>query len=201
MARVKICGINSQDALDAACGADWVGFNFYPPSPRFVTPAQAANLVGGPLRVGLFVAPTNDDIAATLSIASLDILQVYADQRRTGEIRAKFGLPVWRAIGIATSDDLPTASENVDGFVIETKALPGAALPAGNGTPFDWSLLDGWTSPLPWLLAGGLDPANVRAAITESHAPAVDVSSGVERQRGIKDPALIRAFIAEATAR
>ena len=201
MARVKICGISSQEALDAASSADWVGFNFYPPSPRFVTPAQAANLLGSPLRVGLFVAPTNEDIAAALSVASLDILQIYADRRRTSDIRAEFGLPVWRAVGVGTSDDLPTAGENVDGYVIEAKALADAALPAGNGTQFDWSLLDGWTSPLPWLLAGGLDSANVRAAIAESHAPAVDVSSGVERQRGIKDPALIRAFIAQATTR
>ncbi len=201
MTRVKICGINSQEALDAASGAEWVGFNFYPRSPRFVTPARAASLEGKPRRVGLFVAPTDDDVAAALAMASLDILQLYADPQRASEIRATFGLPVWRAVGVAAPDDLPKAGENVDGYVIETKAPVDAALPAGNGVCFDWSLLEGWTSPLPWLLAGGLDLANVRAAIAGSRAPAVDVSSGVERQRGVKDPDLIRAFIAEASGR
>lgn len=200
MARVKICGINSREAIDAAATADWVGFNFYPPSPRFVAPVDAAALVGPPLRVGLFVAPSDDDIAAVLAAAPLDILQIYADLPRTAEIRRRFGLPVWRAVGVATATDLPAPGEAVDGYVIEAKAPPGATLPAGNGTAFDWSLLDGWKSPLPWLLAGGLEPANVRAAIAGSRAPAVDVSSGIERQRGIKDPDLIRAFIAEARA-
>ena len=201
MARVKICGITSQEALDAASAADWVGFNFYPPSPRFVTPAQAADLVGRPLRVGLFVAPRDDDIAAALAVTPIDVLQVYADAQRAQQIRATFALPVWRAVGVSAAGDLPTAGEAVDGYVVEAKAPPGAALPAGNGVPFDWSLLEGWTSPLPWLLAGGLDPANVRAAIAGSRAPAVDVSTGVERQRGVKDPNLIRAFIAAARAR
>ena len=198
MARVKICGINSREALDAAAAADWVGFNFYPPSPRFVTPAQAADLVGTPLRVGLFVTPTDDAIAATLAIAPLDILQIYAGPQRTGEIRSRFRLPVWRAVGVAEAADLPSAGESVDGYVIEAKAPPGAALPAGNGLQFDWSLLDGWTPPLPWMLAGGLDARNVQAAIAGSRAPAVDVSSGVERERGVKDPDLIRGFIAAA---
>ena len=201
MTRVKICGIKSQAALDAASAADWIGFNFYPPSPRFVTPMQAADLTGSPRRVGLFVAPTDDEIEAALAVARLDTLQIYAEPQRTTEIRTKFGIPVWRAVGVGRSVDLPVPGEQVDGYVIEAKAPSDAALPAGNGTPFDWSLLDGWTAPLPWLLAGGLDPANVRAAIAKSKAPAVDVSSGVERPRGVKDPDLIRAFIAEATTR
>ncbi len=200
MTRVKICGIKSQAALDAASMADWVGFNFYPPSPRFVTPTQAAGLTGSPLRVGLFVSPTDDDIEAAIGVAGLDILQIYADPHRVSDIRARFGVPVWRAVGVAAARDLPTPGEPVDGYVIEAKAPADATLPAGNGMSFDWSLLDGWTSPLPWLLAGGLDPANVRDAIAGSHAPAVDVSTGVERQRGVKDPDLIRAFIAEARA-
>ncbi|MDT7952366.1 MAG: phosphoribosylanthranilate isomerase [Acetobacteraceae bacterium] len=200
MARVKICGITSQESLDAAAEADWVGFNFYPPSPRFVTPARAAALEGGPVRVGLFVAPTDDEIEAALALASIDILQIYADLPRIRAVRARFARPVWRAVGVAAAQDLPTSSDEVDGFVIEAKAPPDAELPAGNGRPFEWSVLDGWTSPLPWLLAGGLDPENVRAAIAASQAPAVDVSSGVERQRGVKDPDLIRLFIAEARA-
>ena len=165
-----------------------------------MSPAAAADLVGKPLRVGLFVAASDDEIEAAIVVSSLDILQIYADPRSVSEIRERFGRPVWRAVGVAAANDLPTAGESVDGYVIEAKAPADATLPAGNGMQFDWSLLDGWTSPLPWMLAGGLDKANVRAAIAGSGAPAVDVSSGVERQRGVKDPDLIRAFIAEARA-
>lgn len=198
MARVKICGINGPAALAAASEADWIGLNFYPPSPRYVTPAQAAALVGGPTRVGLFVAPDDDEIAGAVAVAALDILQVYVHAARAAEIRRRFGLPVWRSIGVSSRADLPDGLDDVDGYVIEAKAPPGAILPAGNATTFDWTLLAGWKSPKPWLLAGGLNPGNLRAAVAASGAPAVDVSSGVERQRGIKDPALIRAFIAEA---
>ncbi|MGI4793102.1 MAG: phosphoribosylanthranilate isomerase [Janthinobacterium lividum] len=201
MAQVKICGINSPEAFAAAAVADWIGLNFYPPSPRFVTPAQAASFGPGPTRVGLFVNPTDDDLSATLAVASLDILQLYAPPRRASEIRRRFGLPVWRAVGISDRSHLPTEGEDVDGYVIESKAPPDATRPGGNATPFDWSILSGWTAPLPWLLAGGLDPANVRAAIAASNAPAVDVASGVERIRGVKDAELIDAFIAEARAR
>ena len=201
MARVKICGINSPDALAAAAHADWIGLNFFPRSPRYVTPAQAAALTGGPARVGLFVDPSDDDLAATLAVAALDILQIYAGPDRASDIRRRFGRPVWRAVGVAAAADLPAAGEEVDGFVIESKAPPTAERPGGNALPFDWSVLSGWTAPRPWLLAGGLDPANVRSAIAESGAPAVDVASGVERQRGVKDAGLIDAFIAEARAR
>lgn len=202
MTRVKICGINSPDALAAAADADWIGINFYPPSPRHVTPEQAASLVGGPTRVGLFVAPSDDEIAAATAVAALDVLQIYADPARAADIRRRFRLPVWRSIGVSSRADLPCDADSVDvdGYVIEAKAPPGAILPAGNATVFDWTLLAGWRSPKPWLLAGGLDPTNLHAAIAASGAPAVDVSSGVERQRGVKDPALIRAFIAEARA-
>lgn len=198
MARVKICGINSPDALAAAADADWVGFNFYPSSPRAVTPSQAAGLSGGPRRVGLFVEPCDEEIAVALEATRLDILQIYADPHRAAQIRRKFDRPVWRAIGVASAADLPAPGEAVDGYVIEAKAPNGAALPGGNAVSFDWSLLKGWPAPLPWLLAGGLDPDNVRAAIAGADASAVDVSSGVERQRGRKDPALIRRFIAAA---
>ena len=200
MAHVKICGINSPESLLAARDADWVGFNFFPKSPRYVTPNQAASLTGGPTRVGLFVAPTNDELDATMSVAVLDILQLYVDPVRASEIRRRVGRPVWRAIGVTSRDDLPTATEDVDGYIIEAEAPAGTELPGGNATAFDWSLLRGWTSPKPWLLAGGLDVQNVGRALAESHASAVDVASGVERQRGIKDPDLIRAFIAEARA-
>ncbi|RZK88140.1 MAG: phosphoribosylanthranilate isomerase, partial [Methylobacterium sp.] len=171
---------------------------FYPRSPRFVTPTQAASFSGGPTRVGLFVDPNDDDLAATLAVVSLDILQLYAPPGRVGEIRRRFGLPVWRAVGVSDRSHLPIEGEDIDGYVIESKAPPDATRPGGNAVSFDWSILRGWTAPRPWLLAGGLDPANVRAAIAASDAPAVDVASGVERTRGVKDADLIDAFIAEA---
>ena len=204
MIRVKVCGINSDAAFDAAvaAGADWIGFVFFPPSPRAVTPAQAAALsarhAGGPLRVGLFVEPETDAVAAALAALQLDVLQLYVAPARAAELRVRFGVPVWRAVGVSARAELPTTAEGVDGFVIEPKPPEGATRPGGNAVSLDWSLPAGWRAPAPWLLAGGLTPANVAEAIRASGADAVDVSSGVERARGEKDPALIRAFVAAA---
>jgi phosphoribosylanthranilate isomerase len=204
MARVKICGINDAPAMLAACaaGADWIGFVFARGSPRVVTPDQAEALSalhpGGPLRVGLFVDPGEDEIEAALEAVPLDVLQLYAAAERAAELRAAFGVAVWRAIAVRTPADLPAAAEPIDGYVLEAPAPQGASLPGGNGAWRDPALLRGWTAPLPWLLAGGLTPGNVATAIAASGAPAVDVSSGVERARGVKDPALIAAFIRAA---
>ena len=201
--RVKICGINDAVGFDTSveAGADWLGFNFFAPSPRYVTPAQAASLSarhqGGPLRIGLFVAPSLDDIAQTLATVQLDALQIYGPMDFPA-IRARFALPLWRPIGVATATDLPTDPRDADTLLIEAKPPTDATRPGGNATSFDWSLLHGWTAPAPWLLAGGLTPANVAAAIHTTNAPAVDVSSGVESTPGQKDPARIRAFIAAA---
>ena len=200
MARVKICGINTPEAHAAAASADWIGLNFFPRSPRFVTPAEAAALAGGPTRVGLFVDPTDADLADTIAVARLDILQIYAPPGRASDIRRRFGLPVWRAVGVSSPSHLPDPGEDVDGYVIESKAPAAATRPGGNAVAFDWSILRGWAAPLPWMLAGGLDPVNVRTAIAASGAPAVDVASGVERVRGVKDAGLIQTFIAEARA-
>jgi phosphoribosylanthranilate isomerase len=203
--RVKICGINAPDAFDSAigAGADWIGFNFFPASPRYVTPQKAAALSarspGGPLRVGLFVEPTPGMIAATLDIVRLDVLQLYGVADLSAMTR--FGPLIWRAIGVATAGDLPTVACGADALVVEAKPPPGASRPGGNAMRFDWSLLRGWTAPLPWILAGGLTATNVAEAIRISRAEAVDVSSGVEAKPGVKDPALIRAFIAAARSR
>jgi phosphoribosylanthranilate isomerase len=203
---VKICGLNEPEAFDAAVasGADWIGFNFFPPSPRFVTPGQAAILSartrGGPRRVGLFVDPTDAALAETLAEIPLDALQIYAAPERASEIRRRFGRNVWHAVGIATAADLPRAADGFDGFIIESKPPKGATRPGGNALAIDWTLTAGWSAPKPWLLAGGLTPANVVEAIRASGATAVDVSSGVERAPGIKDPELIRAFIQAARA-
>jgi phosphoribosylanthranilate isomerase len=205
-ARVKVCGINSEDAFDAAieAGADWVGFVFFPPSPRFIMPARAAELSArhpaGPPRVGLFVDPTDEAVETALAAVPLDILQLYAEPARAAWLRRRFARPVWRAVGIATRADLPDDAACADALLIEAKAPPEATRPGGNALRFDWSLLARWRAPAPWLLAGGLDPDNVAAAIAASGATAVDVSSGVESAPGVKDPDLIRAFIAAARA-
>lgn len=204
MARVKICGLNDEAGFDAAvaAGADWIGLNFFPASPRYVTPARAAALAAraphGPPRIGLFVKPTEAEIGAVLDRLRLDALQLYTDAATAAAIRARFDLPVWLAVGVAERADLPTRADGIDALLIEAKPPPGATRPGGNATTIDWGLLAGWQAPCPWLLAGGLTPANVAAAIRASGADAVDVSSGVESAPGRKDPALIRAFIAAA---
>jgi phosphoribosylanthranilate isomerase len=203
--QVKICGINDAAAFDTAisAGADWVGFNFFPPSPRYVAPAQAAALSarspGGPSRVGLFVDPAPEAVATALDTVRLDILQVYGAVDLAA-LRARFGLPIWRPIGVAMAADLPVAAGAADRLLIEAKPPPDATRPGGNAVRFDWSLLRGWHAPVPWILAGGLTADNVAEAVRITGAWAVDVSSGVELTRGVKDPALIRAFIANARA-
>jgi phosphoribosylanthranilate isomerase len=204
MNQVKICGLNDAAGFDAAveAGADWVGFVFFPASPRFVTPETAAALsarvVGGPPRVGLFVEPTLVSIAQVLDRVHLDVLQIYGAAGELAAIRAAFGLPIWRAVGISHAADLPGDLQNADRLLLEAKPPAGANRPGGNATTFDWSVIRGWTSPAPWMLAGGLTPDNVAAAIRQTGAQAVDVSSGVERSKGVKDAALISAFIAAA---
>lgn len=204
MIQVKICGINTPEAIDAAAdaGADWVGFVFFPPSPRAVTPAQAAALSthrpGGPARVGLFVDPTDDDVAAVLAALPLDVLQVHGAPGRAAALQARFGVPTWAAVGVGGDADLPRTASGVAGLLLDAKAPDGAPLPGGNAVAFDWSVLRGWAAPVPWLLAGGLTPGTVAEAVRVSGASAVDVSSGVERSRGVKDAGLIRAFVAAA---
>ncbi len=203
MIGVKICGLNDAAGVEAALagGAGWIGLNFFDRSPRHVTPAQAASLVSGlpptPLRVGLFVDPADSALADTLRAVKLDVLQIYAPAARLADIRARFGVPVWRSVHVTVAADLP-ADAGEDGFVIEPRPPAGATRPGGNAAVMDWSLLAGWRAPKPWLLAGGLRPDNVAAAIAASGATAVDVSSGVESAPGVKSPALIRAFIAAA---
>ncbi len=204
MVKVKICGINDPVGCDTAAeaGADWLGFNFFPASPRYVTPFTAATLSarfeGGPLRVGLFVEPTEAAIASVLDVVHLDILQIYGVLGDLAMIKGRFGLPIWRPVGVDSPADLPTDTMGADGLLLEAKPPAGADRPGGNAAAFDWTALRGWDAPAPWMLAGGLTPANVGAAIRETGAKAVDVSSGVEKRRGVKDPGLIRAFVAAA---
>ncbi len=204
MVRVKICGVNSAEAFDAAAdaGADWIGFVFFAGSPRAVSPAQAACLAarrpGGPARVGLFVEPSDAEIAASLALTPLDVLQIYAPPARVADIAARFGRPVWRALGVGSAADLPAAAGPAEALIVEPRAPSAASRPGGNGQAMDWSILRAWAPAYDWLLAGGLTPANVGGAIAQSGARAVDVSSGVEHAPGKKSPDLIKAFIEAA---
>ncbi|MFZ6762395.1 phosphoribosylanthranilate isomerase [Pseudoroseomonas sp. WGS1072] len=207
-ARIKICGLNDAEGYDATlrAGADWAGFVFYPASPRAVTPSRAAALIarGGaaaPVPVGLVVDAADDEIAAILAEAPLGLLQLHGSEtpERCAAIRARFGLPVMKALGVSGAADLRRLEDYapaVDRFLLDAKPPAGANLPGGNAVSFDWRLLSGRPIPRPWMLAGGLDPANVATALRISGAPAVDVSSGVERARGVKDAARIAAFAA-----
>ena len=206
MIQVKICGINDPSAFDTAvaAGADWIGFVFFPPSPRYVTPTAAAvlsgRLRGGPPRVGLFVDPTADAIQAAMDALPLDILQLYGRIDDISALRARFGRKIWRAVGIDRPADLPCDNLGADALLLDAKPPPRATRPGGNAVAFDWALLRNWQAPTNWILAGGLTVANVAEAIRATGARAVDVSSGVESSRGVKDPTLIRAFIANAKA-
>jgi len=208
---VKICGINSDAAARAAGAgrADYVGFVFFPASPRHVTPEQAAEIARAlPARVkkvGLFVDADDKTIAAALAKVSLDMLQLHGSEtpERVAAIKARFGLPVMKAVKLAEAADLGEArrffaAADVLLFDAKPPASMTAALPGGNALAFDWELLRGFASPLPWMLSGGLTPENVREAVMISGARAVDVSSGVEDRPGHKDPARIAGFLRAA---
>jgi len=211
---VKICGVNTSEALHAAveAGAEFVGLNFYPPSPRFVTPKQAAALAAAApqrlCKVGLFVDVEDETIARTLATVPLDLLQLHGSESpaRVAQIKARFGLPVMKVVKIAEYADLAAAEtyfRAADRLLFDAKPpkeMTGA-LPGGNALALDWQLLAGRTWPLPWMLAGGLDPSNVAEAARISGARAVDVSSGIEDRPGLKNPDKIRAFVTAAKGR
>ena len=206
---VKICGLSTVATLDAAleAGADMVGFVFFPKSPRHIDWATARALgrrVEGRAKVAALSVDADDETLERIADAlSPDLMQLHGGEtparvKRIGELCAR---PTMKAIGVATGADLAAAEayEGVaDTLLIDAKPPKDAALPGGNGRPFDWSLTRGFHFPGPWLLSGGLDPETVAAAITLSGARGVDVSSGVESAPGVKDPAKIRAFVAAA---
>ncbi len=205
----KICGITDTDGLDAAVehGADFVGFVFYKASPRFILPAAAAELADAlpdeVTKVGLFVDPTNDELEAALRDFRLDLIQLHGTEsvERVDDIRLEFGLPVIKALGIATSADVTAAlayEDHADWLMFDAKPTPEDTRPGGLGRSFAWHLLQDWRGETPWILAGGLTPENVAQAVEASGAGAVDVSSGVESAPGIKDPARIAAFLKAA---
>jgi phosphoribosylanthranilate isomerase len=207
---IKICGLSTPEAIEAAVAAraDYAGFVFYPPSPRNLSPRDAAPLAaraeGRIGRVGLFVDAADDVIADALSAARLDALQLHGREtpERAAQIGARFGLPVWKALAVACGDDVDRAAAYagaVDMVLFDAKT-PKGTLPGGMGLSFDWSLVAHWKGPVAWGLAGGLTPANVAEAARETGAPLVDTSSGVESAPGVKDADMIHAFCRAARA-
>ena len=205
---IKICGISTASSLEAtiAARADYVGFNFYAPSPRFVKPDLAAALAraaaGRIEKVGVFVDAGDGEIAQACEAAGLDAIQLHGGEspERCARLAAQLGRKVWKVLSIASRADLDQAGAfagAADLLLLDAKT-PKGSLPGGMGLSFDWSLLAGWRSPLPWGLAGGLSSANVAEAARATGAPLVDTSSGVESAPGIKDEALIAAFCAAA---
>jgi phosphoribosylanthranilate isomerase len=203
----KICGLSSEEAVAAAVegGAAYLGFVFYPPSPRSVSPQRAGALCAGVpasvQRVGLFVDADDGAIAVALDAAPLDILQFHGREspERVAEVKRRFARPVMKAIPIASAEDVSAAAlyeDCADLLLFDTKPpRRDDALPGGNGLAFDWHLIAGRTWRLPWMLSGGLTASLLAEAVRISGASAVDVSSGVERGPGDKDPAKIREFL------
>ena len=208
--RVKICGLSRPQDVEAVAraGAAYAGFVFFPKSPRNVSAEQAAGLSGevpvGICKVGLVVNASDAELDAILDAVPLDMLQLHGKEspERVSEVKARYGLPVMKAIGIADAEDLPQIdaySAVADQLLIDAKPPKTAELPGGNGLSFDWTLLAGrkyWQRP--WMLAGGLSPENVATAIRMTGARQVDVSSGVESAPGLKDADKITSFVEAA---
>jgi phosphoribosylanthranilate isomerase len=209
---VKICGLSTPETLDAAlsAGADWVGFVRFPRSPRHVDLDVGRDLSGRAkgraLRVVLLVDAEDADIADALAALDPDLLQLHGHEtpQRVAAIRAAFGRPVVKALGVADPSDLAALGSYggaADHVLLDAKPPRGqGALPGGNGLSFDWRLLAGLDPGLPFMLSGGLNPDNVAEAIRLTGTRAVDVSSGVEVRPGIKDPGKIEAFVKAARA-
>ncbi len=206
---VKICGLATPETVEAAVagGADYVGFVFFPKSPRNVTPARTADLArlvpDRVRRCGLFVDPDDALLDQVLATVPLDILQLHGAEppARCAALRERYRRPVMKAVSIATAEDVVRAESwlgAVDLLLFDAKPPRADALPGGNGVVFDWRLLADRSWPVPWMLSGGLNAGNLREAVRMTGAPAVDVSSGVETSPGIKSPALIREFLAIA---
>jgi phosphoribosylanthranilate isomerase len=202
----KICGLSDAAAVAAAVagGADFAGFIFFPPSPRNLSPERAGELIAGlapdVTPVGVFVDPTDDQLEATLAAAPLRLIQLHGKETpaRAAAVKARFGLPVMKAVPVAGPDDVARAEGyfgSVDWLLFDAKAPETATRPGGNALSFDWELLAAAEWPLPWMLSGGLNANNLAEAVRVSGAHVADVSSGVEDRPGVKNPEKIRAFL------
>lgn len=206
---VKICGLNKPDALDAAldAGADMVGFVFFPPSPRhlgFEAMKPLGERVNGrAVKVALSVDASDNDLGQLIAALKPDMLQLHGREtvERVAVLRTRFGLPVMKAIAVEQKSDLSPVREYArvaDRILFDARAPKDATRPGGLGKPFDWHLLENIDIGVPFMLSGGLDAGNVADALTITRAPSVDVSSGVERSPGEKDPEKIHAFVRAA---
>lgn len=204
---IKFCGLSRPADIRAAAdaGARYVGFVFFPKSPRAVTPQTARSLAletpPGIAKVGLVVNMNNAALDALLAEVPLDIVQLHGSETpdRVTEIKARYGLPVMKAVGVSSAEDLAqldTYATVADQLLVDAKPPKGTDRPGGNAVSFDWTLIAGRRWPVPWLLAGGLTPDNVAEAVRITGARQVDLSSGVESAPGVKDPALMAAFSA-----
>jgi phosphoribosylanthranilate isomerase len=203
--RVKVCGLRRPEEVAAAAeaGAAYMGLVFFPPSPRAVTIAEARDLAAGAppglAKVALVVDADDATLDAIDAAVPLDMIQLHGSEtpERVVAVRARYGLPVMKAVGLRDAGDLPAIdayAEVADQLLIDAKPPEGAALPGGNGVGFDHALIAGRDWAVPWMLAGGLTPANVAEAARLTGAREVDVSSGVESAPGVKDAGLVRAF-------
>jgi phosphoribosylanthranilate isomerase len=208
---VKICGLKTPETVEAAiaAGADLVGFVFFPPSPRHLSLSAAkalgSHVAGRAGKVALTVNASDDELHDIVGALAPDMLQLHGVEtpERVAAVRTRFGLPVIKALPIATRGDLTPVRQYekvVDRLLFDARPPRDATRPGGLGTPFDWTLLRGLDLPVPYLLSGGLDAANVAQAIAITGATGVDVSSGVERAPGEKDVEKIRAFVRAARA-
>lgn len=207
---IKICGINSVEAADAAAKAraDFAGMVFHRTSPRCLDPIRAgivADRLRGRLRtVALLIDPNDEEIAGVVTVVKPDFLQLHGNETpaRVGAIKSRFGVPTIKAFAIAEANDLANVAaynDVADMFLFDAKAPATATRPGGgHGVAFDWQLVRGRTFARPWLLAGGLNAENVARAIQVSGAQGVDASSGMETAPGVKSPELIRAFVEAA---
>ncbi len=206
---VKICGLSTPDTLAAAiaAGADMAGFVFFEKSPRHIDLAVAhvlGLLAAGRIRKVALTVDAGDDVLAEI-IAELEpeLLQLHGSESpaRVAAVKERFGLPVIKAVGVATAEDMAGAAlyaDVADIILYDAKPAPGAAVPGGAGVSFDWRLLQDLDPNGGWMLSGGLDPDTVAEALRKTKAPGVDVSSGVERERGVKDAAKIENFVKAA---
>ncbi len=198
--QVKICGLTTAAGVAAASGADYLGFIFFPASPRNLMPAQAAGLAKGVSQPTVAVMVDPDDTLLDTIFAEFKphYIQLHGNESpaRVAQIKSAFKTPVIKAFKIRTGDDVAKAhayEKAADMLMFDAKAPEG--LPGGNGLSFDWKLLAGRSFGRPWFLSGGLNADNVEEALRISGAAMVDVSSSVESEPGVKDPALVRGFI------
>ncbi len=202
---IKICGLKTPEAVAAALdgGATYVGFIFFPKSPRHVTPEQATPLRAMARGRAKAVAVTVDADDTTLDgiVAALkpDMLQLHGVEtpERVRAVKARYGLPVMKAFSIRDAGDLAAIASYrgiADRFLFDAKPPKGSELPGGNGVSFDWSLLAALDADVDYMLSGGLNAANIGDALRQANPPGIDISSGVESAPGVKDPALIEQF-------